>query len=73
MYNQTMKHFIKDNHPRCVAFVHRAMGTMDTCGKYADWIISNTLPTCRDCVAKVLINMGDKIDDISFDIIIITK
>jgi hypothetical protein len=47
---------------------------MTTCKKMADWIISpDNRAVCRDCVAKVLINMGDKIDGISFDIIIVTK
>lgn len=74
-----MKTYTADTRPRCVAFVHRAMGTMDICGKYADWVLTGaslhagTKPVCRDCVAKVLINTGDGIDDISFDAIVIVK
>jgi hypothetical protein len=59
------------------------MGTMTTCKKYADWLVANVpnhhnykhgaMPVCRDCVAKILINAGDKIDDITFDIIHIKK
>jgi hypothetical protein len=74
-----MKTYKPGNRPRCLAFVSRTMGTMDTCKKYADWRITgaslytNAMPVCRDCVAKVLTNLGDKIDGISFDIIIVTK
>lgn len=76
-----MKTFTADTRPRCVAFVHPTMGSMTTCKKYADWLIANVpnhdkfgaMPVCRDCVAKVLINAGDGIDDVTFDIILIKK
>jgi len=74
-----VKTFTPDTRPRCVAFVHPTMGTMDTCKKYADWLIAgaslytDAMPVCRDCVAKVLTNLGDKIDDVTFDIILIKK
>jgi len=74
-----MKKFTADTRPRCVAFVHPTNGTMTTCKKFADWLITgaslytNAMPVCRDCVAKVLTNLGDKIDDVTFDIIIIKK
>jgi hypothetical protein len=69
-----MKTYKPGNRPRCVAFVHPSIGVMTTCKKMADWIISpDNRAVCRDCVAKCLINYGDKIDGISFDIIIVTK
>jgi hypothetical protein len=78
-----MKTFTADTRPRCVAFVHPTMGTMTTCKKFADWLVSGVphhdnykygaMPVCRDCVAKTLINSGDAIDNISFDIIHIKK
>jgi hypothetical protein len=59
------------------------MGVLSTCGKMADWLVHNLpnstnykyggKPICRDCVSKTLINAGDSIDDITFDIIIVKK
>jgi hypothetical protein len=58
------------------------MGDISLCGKFADWLVTGTptvnykygaKPICRDCIAKTLINLGDAIDGVSFDIIIIAK
>ena len=77
-----MKTFTANNRPRCTAFVHRFMGDISLCGKFADWLVTGTRlvnykygakPLCRDCVAKDLINLGDAIDGVSFDIITIVK
>lgn len=77
-----MKTFTADTRPRCVAFRHRFMGDLSCCGKFADWLVTGTraanykygaMPVCRDCIAKVLISLGDGIDNITFDGILITK
>lgn len=78
-----MKTFTASTRPRCVAFVHRFMGDISLCGKFADWLVHNVphhknykydgMPVCRDCIAKALINTGDGIDNVTFDGILITK
>lgn len=74
--------FTKNKHPRCVASVHRFMGDHSCCLKYAAWIVNGipdfngkptSRPYCWDCISKVLINLGDKVDDITFDTIVIVK
>ena len=77
----TVKTFTADTRPRCVAWVHPTMGSMTTCKKFADWLVSgvpnrynnDAMPVCRDCVAKVLINSGDAIDNITFDTVLVVK
>jgi hypothetical protein len=61
-----------DTRPRCVAFVHPTMGSLDTCKKFAHWLV-NGKPICIDCVAKHLINLGDNADTVVFDTVIVVK
>lgn len=73
-----------DTHPFCIAYTHPSMGTTVCCKKSAHLVLSNlptwlvktgvtTYPVCRDHIGRVLINLGDAVDDIRMDIIVPDK